>query len=108
MTSQPEIAEFFDRLYASQARYWWQGEERYEPMASAYRHSLITQMTLRLIEGMRGLRVLDLGAGEGSDSIRLALLGHDVTAVDISKVGAEKITAYASEAGVNIRIDIAD
>lgn len=108
MTSQPDIADFFDHLYATHERYWWRGEGRYAPRAEDYRHSLITQMTLRLTAGLGPLRVLDLGAGEGADSIRLALLGHDVTAVDISKVGAEKISAFADEAGVNLRVDITD
>lgn len=108
MTSQFETADFFNHLYATHARYWWRGDERYALKPECYRHSLITQMTLRLTEGMGAMRVLDLGAGEGADSIRLALLGHDVTAVDISKVGAEKISTFAAEAGVNIRVDIAD
>ena len=36
-------------------------------------------------------RVLDLGAGEGIDAIRLARLGYEVDAVEGSVIGAEKI-----------------
>jgi len=35
-------------------------------------------------------RVLSLGDGEGRNSVYLARLGYDVTAVDVSDVGLEK------------------
>ena len=108
MTGQLRIADHFDELYASQPRYWWRGQERYSSSPDDYPDSLLTQMTLRLIRGGPAGRVLDLGAGEGADSIRLALLGHDVRAVDVSKVAAEKISSFAAHVGVNITVDIAD
>ncbi len=108
MTALLGIADFFNRLYSSRLRYWWQGAERYSPRADDYPHSLITQQTLRLIAGGPPGRVLDLGAGEGSDSIRLALLGHDVRAVEISPVGADKIARFAAEVGAQVKVDIAD
>jgi len=108
MTGTGPTAAFFDQLYASQRRYWWKEATRYDRDADAYRHSLLTQMTLRLIDGEPRQRVLDLGAGEGADSIRLALLGHEVTAVEFSRVGAKKIAAFAAEANVAIRVDTAD
>lgn len=43
----------------------------------------------------RGLKkgsVCDLGAGQGRDSLYIASLGFDVTAVDLSVVGLQKIT----------------
>jgi SAM-dependent methyltransferase len=102
------VPECFDMLYSAEHRYWWRHEERYSPDPDAYPFSLVTQMTLRLI-GERPGRVLDLGAGEGADSIRLALLGHEVTAVEISEVGAEKIRTFAEEAGAsNIKVELAD
>jgi tellurite methyltransferase len=52
--------------------------------------------------------MLDLGAGEGADSIRLALRGYSVDAVEISKMGVRKILMFAEEAGVNINVKQAD
>lgn len=105
------IASKFDDLYASVDRYWWRDEGRYAQHADAYPYSLLTQMTLRLTERHQNRsrrRVLDLGAGEGADAIRMARLGYRVTAVEISGVGVEKIQRYADEANVNLEIVQAD
>lgn len=103
-------AEYFDELYRSTPRYWWRRQGRYDPDADAYPYSLLTQMTLRLIEHRkrRGRSTLDLGAREGSDAIRLALLGYSVTAVEISEVAAEKICRFANDADVTVKVQIAD
>lgn len=106
--AQRSVSECFDSLYSAGHRYWWRHDERYSANPDAYPYSLVTQMTLRLIGDQPG-RVLDLGAGEGADSIRLALLGHEVTAVEISEVGAEKIRTFAEEAGAsNVKVETAD
>ncbi len=102
------ISDFFDEQYGGATRYWWRDKDPYAPDATSYRTSLLTQLTLRLIERRPPGRMLDLGAGEGADSIRLALLGYSVDAVDISKVGAEKILMFAEEAGVDINVEAAD
>ena len=67
-----------------------------------------TQQTLRSIEAQPPGRALDLGAGEGSDSIRLARLGYQVDAVEISPVAAGKIKCFADEAGVQVNVIVAD
>lgn len=46
-------------------------------------------------------RALDLGAGEGRNSIWLASRGWTVTAVDFSKVALDRGAALAARAGVN-------
>lgn len=46
------------------------------------------------------LKALDLGAGAGRDSIALATAGYSVTAVDLSKMGLERINQRAAAAGV--------
>lgn len=103
-------AEYFDELYRSTPRYWWRRKGRYDLNADAYPYSLLTQMTLRLIKRRkrRSRNALDLGAGEGADAIRLALLGYSVTAVEISKVAANKITRFANDALVAVKVQIAD
>ncbi len=49
-----------------------------------------------------GGRVLSLGEGEGKNSVYLAGLGYEVTAVDSSSVGLEKAKVLAAERGVTI------
>ena len=108
MSEQQSISEYFDELYGDDGRYWWKQEERHAGTAKAFPYSLLTQMTLRLIEGRSPGRALDLGAGEGADAIRLALLGYHVTAVEISKVGADKIRRFAAAAGADIDVEEGD
>jgi tellurite methyltransferase len=103
-----DIKDFFDAEYASKTRYWWSDKDPYAPNADSYKTSLLTQLTLRHIEGLPAGRMLDLGAGEGADSIRLALRGYSVDAVDVSEVGVGKILRFAEEAGVSINVKQAD
>jgi tellurite methyltransferase len=106
-----DIKTMFDRLYRSEDRYWWRREGRYAPQPDAYPDSLLTQMTLRLTERQATRsrrRVLDLGAGEGADSIRMALLGYRVTAVEISEVATEKIRHFADNAAAKLDVVRAD
>ena len=103
-----DIADFFDEQYRSEPRYWWRDKVRYASDPDLYPESLLTQMTLRVRGCKRPGRMLDIGAGEGSDSIRMALLGYSVDAVEISKVGADKIRAFAEEADVTVNVQVAD
>lgn len=52
--------------------------------------------------------VLDLGAGEGRNSLFLAEQGFDVTAQDISEVGLGKLNKTAKEKGLNIQTEVKD
>lgn len=45
--------------------------------------------------------VLDVGCGEGRNSIYLAGLGHSVDAFDLSEAGVEKAKLLAAQAGVS-------
>lgn len=103
-----KVAEFFDELYSVHERYWWRSKDRLTADPSAYPHSLLTQLTLRLLAGRRPGRALDLGAGEGADAIRLALLGYLVDAFDVSDVAIAKISKFAADAGVSIRAQVGD
>ena len=50
-----------------------------------------------------GARVLELGCGEGRDSVFFASSGCDVTAVDISSAGLRKAERLARVVGVEVR-----
>jgi len=98
----PQIRTFFDRQYAAHERYWWRGENRYsiDPVVHTEFHA-----TLLAVAARRGPGVaLDLGAGEGADAIRLAKLGYQVDAVEMSAVACEKIERFACSQGVRITV----
>jgi 2-polyprenyl-3-methyl-5-hydroxy-6-metoxy-1,4-benzoquinol methylase len=52
------------------------------------------------VEGMTPGTALDLGCGEGADSIWLAGQGWRVTGTDISQVALDRAAAHADDAGV--------
>jgi len=107
------VDEYFDKLYRAWDRYWWQGGGRYSTDPDSHPTSLLTQQTLRLLQRRPPGRALDLGAGEGADAIRLARLGYEVDAVEVSPVAAEKVERFAKKAHVSSHVrvtagDIAD
>jgi SAM-dependent methyltransferase len=102
------VNRYFDQLYRAVTRYWWRREDRYSTDPADFHDSHITRETLRALSRRPAGTALDIGAGEGADSIRLARLGYKVTAVDISAAAGEKIERFAAEAGVNIRVQVAD
>ena len=106
MSERMHISDYFDGVYLGSERYWWRGPERYEVDPESYPLSLLTQQTLRLLKRRPAGRALDIGAGEGSDSIRLAKLGYEVDAVEMSAVGAKKIQCFAEEAGVHDKVRV--
>jgi tellurite methyltransferase len=108
-----QVAQYFNDIYRKHGRYWWQSEDRYSLSHEQHPLSLLTQLTLKLLAdepqlpgGQPRGRALDLGAGEGPDSIRLALLGYQVDAVEISEVAADKIKAFAADAGVGGSVNV--
>ncbi|MDH5707030.1 MAG: methyltransferase domain-containing protein, partial [Candidatus Aminicenantes bacterium] len=59
-----------------------------------------------MMESVKGLQpgtALDVGAGQGRNSVWLAQQGWDVTGIDISGVGLAAATANAEKAGVKIK-----
>jgi SAM-dependent methyltransferase len=98
------VSDYFDGVYLGADRYWWREPGRYALAPDAYPLSLLTQQTLRLLAGRATGRALDIGAGEGTDAIRLAKLGYDVDAVEVSGVGAKKIEGFARDEGVKVRV----
>lgn len=66
---------------------------------------VIRMMRARTIDAVRrhapaGSRILDLGCGPGPDTVMLAALGYDVTAIDWSAKMADRATEAVRERGV--------
>lgn len=53
-------------------------------------------------------KLLDLGCGQGRDSIPLARLGFEVTGIDNSKVGIEQMNQIAKSENLNLIGKVAD
>lgn len=80
-----------------------------------YRDKLISTMGGPSIEVFEmlpfikpGYKVIDLGCGEGRNALFLAQHGCEVTAVDISPSGIEKVNIAAKALGVEIRTIVCD
>jgi SAM-dependent methyltransferase len=57
---------------------------------------------------VRPCRALELGCGTGASAIWLAHQGFDVTALDLSSLAIERARRRADEAGVRVRLLVAD
>ena len=81
----------FDQFYKNQATYFSQEHSGgMEECLNKYR--------------VEPCRAVDIGAGEGRNSLFLASVGFDVTAIEPSVVGATKITARASDAKLHVDV----
>ena len=97
-----ELTAFFNSEYNSCRRYWWQGENRYS--CDPQKHLPFHAKLLEIAQSFPRGRALDIGTGEGADAIRLALLGYEVDAVDISAIAIEKTAAFAKTQGVKLNL----
>lgn len=70
--------------------------------------SKICLKVLDLLPPSSHLKLLDIGCGEGKDSVFFARNGYDVTAFDISDAGIEKTKRLADKIGVPIKVFKAD
>jgi SAM-dependent methyltransferase len=109
MPEPRRLSDYFDEMYRTHDRYWWREPGRHSMEPEDYPSSLLAQQTLRVLAArpQRG-RALDIGAGEGADAIRLALLGYEVDAVELSAVAAAKIECFAEQAEVKVNVTVAD
>ncbi|HEV8558656.1 MAG TPA: class I SAM-dependent methyltransferase [Actinophytocola sp.] len=96
------VREFFDHQYRRHRRYWWREDNRYS--LDPRDHTAFNGQALRLAAARGPGRALDVGAGEGADSIRLAKLGYEVDAVELSAVACEKIERFAHAEGVRLNV----
>jgi SAM-dependent methyltransferase len=56
----------------------------------------------------KSLKVLDLGCGQGRDTLALGKLGFQVTGVDISKVGINQLNSIAEKEKLQVTGIVAD
>lgn len=83
---QPHSAEDWDERYSGEQI--WSGHPN---------GALVAEVV-----GLSPGRALDVGCGEGADSVWLALRGWRVTALDISAKAVERTAALAADAGVQV------
>jgi SAM-dependent methyltransferase len=84
-----ETTTFWDARYAESDRIW-----SGRPNAAL----------VEIVQGLAPRRALDLGCGEGGDSVWLAEQGWDVTGVDVSTGAVARGRAAAAERGVGDRV----
>lgn len=68
------------------------------------KHSLLAEQVTQIMqeEMKQGKRLLDIGSGEGRDSIYFAKCGFKVDSLEISAPGIEKIKQYSQLAGCTV------
>lgn len=103
-----DIKEFFESAYRGDSEYWWNVPYAYSTSPDDLAPSLLGQATLRFATSRPPGRAIDIGSGEGADAIRLARLGWDVQAVELTSAGCAKIRTLFEFFGVNITIHQAD
>lgn len=84
-----EIAERYNRIYTEHEVSFGKGKPE----------STVSKIPTYIASG----KVLELGAGEGRNTLFLAEHGFDVTATDISSVGLEKLRKRAEAIGLHIQ-----
>ena len=85
-----------DAKYRTERFYWGQ-----RPSAACYD-------VLRLLPPDQPLKLLDIGCGEGRNSIFFARNGYDVTAFDLSEVGVDKAKTWAAHLNLSVDAFTAD
>jgi S-adenosylmethionine-dependent methyltransferase len=67
------------------------------------RYAVVAELLRRHAAELGGrLRVLDVGGGDGMDALPLALTGHDVTILDLTRAWLDEAERRAAEAGAEI------
>lgn len=82
-------------------------DERFSEPGYAY-GTEPNEFLVSVADRIPGGRVLCLAEGEGRNAVFLAGLGHEVTAVDASRVGLAKAQALANQQGVEIETVLGD
>ena len=93
--------------YAYEKRY----RKVYEEGAEFWEEPLPTESLVRFLQDFywtKGLRVVDMGCGEGRDSIFLAKKGFSVTAIDVSRSAVKRAKEWSDKKGLLIEFLVAD
>jgi len=61
-----------------------------------------------VIPSGQGMKLLDIGCGEGRNAVFFASMGFEVTAFDLAPEGIRKTEILAERAGVSVRTFVAD
>lgn len=96
MDLQDQARQQYNRLYGGTDYYW------------AVEPSKVCFDILKLLPPTRPLKVLDIGCGEGRNSVFFARNGYEVHAFDVSEKGVEKTKTLARQANVSVRAFTAD
>lgn len=96
------VRDFFDRQYRLHRRYWWRENNRYS--LDPADHTPFNGSVLHALCNRTPGRALDVGAGEGADAIRLAKLGYEVDALELSPIACEKIESFARAERVRLNL----
>lgn len=93
--------------YAYEERY----RKVYEEGAEFWEEPLPTESLVRFIHTLnwpKGLKVVDMGCGEGRDSIFLARKGFNVTAIDVSRSAVRRAKKWSKRERLSIEFLVAD
>jgi len=88
----------YEKRYAGREYYWGK-----KPSVLCDRVIALLRPDLK-----NGLKLLDLGCGEGRNAVYLAKHGFEVTGLDASRTGLEKMEKYAEKEGVRVKSVEAD
>jgi tellurite methyltransferase len=94
--SQDKQITIYEEEYKTPDYYWG-----FQPNSACYQ-------VIQLMPPTKQLTLLDIGCGEGKDSVFFARNGYDVTAFDVSDAGIEKTKRLANKIGVNVKVFKAD
>ena len=86
----------YEKLYEAEEFYW--GTEPGD----------FLKKIIKFMPARRGMKVLDIGCGEGKDAVYMAKMGYTVTAFDLTESGIAKTQRLAKEAGVRIHAYVDD
>lgn len=84
----------------------YDGEYEKEEYYWGLKHSLLAEQVIKIMQdkSKEGKRLLDIGSGEGRDSIYFAKSGFKVDSLEISIPGIEKIKKYSQLAGCGVQV----
>lgn len=81
---------------------------KWEQVTSIISETNFAPFAMQSFSDKEALEILDLGSGNGRDSIFFAHAGHTVTAVDFSKEAMQQLAAHAKEQHLPISTIVAD